>query len=297
MSEHKTALTEQEITQQLSTHNEDVIKELYSLTLKLNDHENDRTKSLDGKAAALFGFIAALISAIFVLLGLLGDAKGNRLVPILSGNIFFSVLFSLIVLAVALLFLLKCIAVKSTWKSPGEIDLISAVQTYDRHIDGQPDESNSSKSAHDYRRHLTEHFWKLYRNAFDRNEEKAQDLRVAQYAIFIALFVLVAIQVTAMLELRSSIMSNSSKPTASTESISTPTASSSPSPQPTSTRPSSLPVSSAGRPTNDSAGRPAPLQASSTGKPTRLSEGRPAPLPPSGRGSRLSNSSDSKGGK
>ena len=70
-------LTPEEISERLRTENREIIQELYSLVMNLQSTENDRTKALDAKAAALFGFVGAVISAIFVVLGFLSDPKNS----------------------------------------------------------------------------------------------------------------------------------------------------------------------------------------------------------------------------
>lgn len=116
-------LTEEAIRNSLSTYNEQVIKDLYSLVLSLYRDEGDRSKSLDTKSASLFGLVGAFISAIFVILGFLTDSKNIKISELLSGAPSYLILGVLGFLGFALVSLFYSVRVTAKWKAPGEIDL------------------------------------------------------------------------------------------------------------------------------------------------------------------------------
>ena len=283
-------LTEEEIADSLRTENRALIDELYKLTLTLYSSEGDRTKSLDSKAAALFGFVGAFISAIFVVVGYLADPKNVKLAAILSGGTLYLLVGVLILLGLALVAMFFTVVVKKGWKAPGERDLFKAVHLYDGYIPG--DKENSNKPAFDYLRHLIEHFWKLYKASFRQNEAKAKALFWGQLLLFIGLLLLVVIQVEAVLTFR--VMSTPKETATAITASPTPSASPAPQSANSSDRPVALPVSTQGTQMREN-NRPAPLQASSTGENKRLSEGsRPPALKPSGQGQKLTNSTGSE---
>lgn len=281
-------LTAEEVSSCLTTENRAVIQELYALVLSLYNSESDRTKSLDAKAAALFGFVGAMISAIFVVLGFLSDPKDTVLSSILSGVPLYILIVVLALLSLSLLSLFRAVVIKKSWKAPGGRDLFEAVHMYDGHVDH--DEENPNKSAHDYKRHLIEHFWKLYQVSFNQNESKAKALFSGQFSVFVGLILLVAVQINAVLAFRANMSTknaNTSPASATAPEATKPNTISS-------TRPAPLPVSSKGTETREST-RPEPLKSSSSGSPVRNSiGGRPQPLTPSSKGTLVTDGADSK---
>lgn len=252
------SMAPEEVAKYLSTENEAVIEELYKMMVSLYSSESDRLKSIDAKSSTLFGFVGAMISAIFVVLSFLGDPKNVKLISILSGKTFYFLSATLIFLVFALMALFRSVAVRSSLRAPGEKDLFEAIHKYDGHIANDP--KNNEKSAHNYRRHLIEHFWKLYRVHFEQNEAKARALLWGQRLLFFAMLLLVAIQFKAVIGFAETMTNPNQNPDIS----STPQA-----PQAAST--------------ND--GRPAPLPVSTEGAPMRNGlEGRPEPLAPSSQG-------------
>lgn len=285
-------LTEDEIAHALTTENRQLIDTLYAIACNLYSNESDRAKSIDSKAAALFGFVGAFISAIFVVLGFMGDAKNTKLVTALSGNTLYLLVIVLGLLGASLMALFFAVVVKKGWKAPGDRDLFEAVHKYDGHVPGG--EKNHEMPSHDYKRHLIEHFWKLYKACFKENESKAQALFIGQLAVFLGLLLLIAVQVVAVLAFRTNMSTPNDQSPKSPAPASTAIAPATPATS-SEGRPAPLAVSSKGTLTRDGAdNRPAPLQASSDGQNKRLSEGRLAPPTSSGVGQIGRDSADVK---
>ena len=257
-------LTDDEVAETLRTENCAVVQELYALILSMYNNEGDRTKALDAKAAALFGFVGAVVSAIFVVLGFLSDPKNSLLSSILSGLPLYALIIVLLSLTIALVALFRAVGVKKAWKAPGERDLFEAVQKYDGH--GANDEKKSDQSANNYKRHLIEHFWKLYRVSQHLNELKAKALYCGQLFVFMGLVLLVGLQIYMILAIHGDLMSTPKNSGASPSAPTAPNTVSGPAP---SERPPALESSSAGKSIRNSEdSRPKALTPSSRGTPT-----------------------------
>ena len=275
-------LTESEVSGYLATENHQVINSLYSLVLSLYNNESDRAKSLDTKAAALFGFVGAFISAIFIVLGFLGNPNNAKLAGTLTGTSLYLIVTVLVLLGCALMSLFLAVVVKKGWKAPGDRDLFEAVHKYDGHGLGPGD--NHSQPDHDYKRHLIEHFWKLYKACFDQNEAKAMALFYGQSLVFLGLLLLIAVQIRAVLAFQSNMNSSKDQITTSVTTV--------PAPAPQGKTERSLPNPDSSK--NTAGTRPPPLDASSSGRTVRNSQDSASPLRPSGDGNAARNSKGSK---
>lgn len=278
------SMTEKEISESLCTENKEIIKEIYSLSLKSYYDEGDRSKHLDSKASALFGFVGASLSAIFATLGILANPKHKLFSTILSEGYLYCIIAVVITMGLALATLFYTVMVTNNWRAPGEEDLFKSIPKYDGHIAN--DSTNSEKSAHDYKRFLTEHFWKLYKTCFSVNERKAKSLFWAQILIFTGLMFLIGIIIFIVIDFSTMSTENTTDTQAKIE---TPAVK----PENNSGRPQPLPISSQGTSaTRELNQRPTPLMASSEGRNVHLSEGRPEPIKPSSKGILINNSND-----
>ena len=262
-------LSEDEVREGLSTHNVEIIEELYKLIHSHFDGENDRGKALDSKAASLFSVVGILISVNLVALGAL-SGRGDQPLAFVFSTIVGKVAVGLILvlLVASVIFLYITVKVKAVQGAPGDRDLFSAIGKYDGYSVKRK-ENAPLPDAHLYRRHLCEHYWKLYKNLFERNEKKAHFLGFGQDLLFAALVALVAIQAWAV------VISPTVSTTKTTNIDKTPCANTSAAqavPTQGSARPTPLPASSKGTYMKDSA-RPRPLEASSAGKDIKLDEG------------------------
>ncbi|HEX7675004.1 MAG TPA: hypothetical protein VF412_12575 [Bdellovibrio sp.] len=249
---------DEEIAQNLCSNNVEVIQELFSMAKDLRNEESDRSKALDSKAASLFGLLGILGSAALLAISTKSDQPFFTVMNSPIGSLL--IILSLICMATSLIFIFLSVRVRAAFIAPGEADLIGGVHAHD-----EPDTNRNEQpqDGHKYRRFLIEHFWKLYKAAFEKNESKAALLAWGQNFLFTALLMIVALQIYAVIWMFP-MSKNMPDPKQST---------STPQQQTVTTRPAPMPQSSSGTKVTESMERPSPLRASSQGQSTRLSQG------------------------
>lgn len=284
------ALTEEEIRLALCTNNVELIQDLFKLVLALQNGETDRGKSLDGKAASLFGLVGILISVGFIALSSLAGKADQPFSFLVSGCLGAPlVVFTLVLLLASCACLYASVRVKAVQGAPGDRDLFSSIKEFDGHNEKSADKA-FEQDGHLYRRFLCEHYWKLYSNLFSQNETKGTILAWGQGLLFTALFMLVAAQIYAVVTSPGRLMDKEIPP--KTTQTATPpalvpsakdVASQKVTEATSNSRPAELRASSNGKAIhNEGDKRPETLQASSAGRPVKLSEVPPKKIIPKG---------------
>ena len=176
------ALSDDQIRKNLCTNELPLINAIYNTCAETLYKEEDRSKAIDTKGASTLGMLGVSLSLVFSLGGLLIDKISNLPLPYVGCPVPWLVFFygsTSATLFIAAIITLFSIRVRSDWRGVKDSDLFH----------GQMIEEGEGP----YKRYLSTHFWKVYKNNFRVNETKGKYLKAGQILYIIALFQLLPI--------------------------------------------------------------------------------------------------------
>ncbi len=175
-------LKDEEIIENLRTDDREVIDAVYRICFEVLYKEDERSKAIDAKGSTLLGMSGLSTGVVFSLGGLLIEKINNIDLPFIGCPIPWLVFFyftSSITLLGSIFFALLSIKARSDWRCLKDTDIFR----------GDMIEAGNGP----YKRYVSTHAWKVYRNNFWINEKKGTILKIGQFCFAAGLFQLLPI--------------------------------------------------------------------------------------------------------
>jgi hypothetical protein len=175
-------LEDKEIIDRLRTDDIEIVNEIHKTCFDILYQEEERKKSIDAKGASLVGSIGLSVSLVFSLGGIIIEKINNVDLPVIGCPIpwlvglYFS---SSLTLLIAIIYSFFSVKTRSDWRWLKDTDIFN--------------EKEFGNGVSPYKRYMSVHAWKIFRNNFKINEEKANYLKRSQQLFVFALFQLVPI--------------------------------------------------------------------------------------------------------
>ncbi len=176
MEEKEFILTDDVIKERLRINDSNTIDAVYSICCKLYDEENDRNKLIEEKSKSLINGVGVLLGLLFAVGGFALDKIDNVTIPYFGCPrrilaVLYLILGLILVSSGSLSFL--SLFVRQKWKTFSEKDIFNA--------------NVIDKDKNYYIRYMTTHVWKIYRNNFLINNNKAAYLLFGQILFILSL--------------------------------------------------------------------------------------------------------------
>ncbi len=177
-------MTSEEIRDALRTDDKDVIDTIYMACYEMMLREEERFVIIDSKGWNLFAMIGLAITLIFTIGGTLVEKVTNVSVYLFGCPLPWLVGFYILAFVLALaagILTWFAVRVRSDYRWPDEKDLLNKEMI--------------QSGADIYKRYMAVHYWKIFRNNYEKNTRKANLLKVAHNLFLGALLTLLPLAV------------------------------------------------------------------------------------------------------
>lgn len=237
-------LTDKELVERLCLSSKSLVDELYSITLRQLQAEDQRQARLDGKAQGLLATTGLSITIAFTFGSLLLQHPeylyrvSDWLAQVVAGLYGVALIFGISASIQAL----RALLVRDEYRSSGADDIFNQGE-----LDAAENAQDDSEAGTKFRRYLTAHLYLIYQAHFEVHEQKARIIKRGQQLFF---FFLCAIFLVGIAMTISVFTATSSPPAGPATEESAPSQQSPPK-QPPSSRPPPTSIPSGGVPRSD----------------------------------------------